>query len=74
MVHQNKAADGAEVRKLTGHNDWVYTLSAHTGRKLIASGSYDGEIRLWNSEDGTMTTSFIAIPKGLQAVATTTAQ
>lgn len=73
-VHHNKAADGAEVRKLTGHNDWVYTLSAHAGRKLIASGSYDGEIRLWNSEDGTMTTSFIAIPKGLQAVAATTAQ
>ena len=73
-VHQNKAADGAEIRKLTGHNDWVYTLSAHVGHKLIASGSYDGEIRLWNSEDGTMTTSFIAIPKGLQAVATTTPQ
>jgi len=68
-VHQNNAADGNEVRKLSGHGDWVYTLSANLGRKLIASGSYDGEIRLWNSEDGTMTTSFIAIPKGLQAVA-----
>lgn len=68
-VHLNNAADGAEVRKLAGHNDWVYTLSASLGRKLIASGSYDGEIRLWNSEDGAMTTSFIAIPKGLQAVA-----
>jgi len=73
-VHQNKAADGAEIRKLTGHNDWVYTLSANVGRKLIASGSYDGEIRLWNSEDGTMTTSFIAVPKGQLAVATTAAQ
>lgn len=68
-VHLNTAADGAEVRKLAGHNDWVYTLSANLGRKLIASGSYDGEIRLWNSDDGTMTTSFIAIPKGQQAVA-----
>jgi len=73
-VHQNKAADGAEIRKLTGHNDWVYTLSANIGRKLIASGSYDGEIRLWNSEDGTMTTSFIAVPTGQLAVATTAAQ
>lgn len=72
-VHQNKAADGAEIRKLAGHNDWVYTLSANAGRKLIASGSYDGEIRLWNAEDGTMTTSFIAIPKGQQSVAATTA-
>lgn len=74
MVHQNKAADGAEIRKLIGHNDWVYTLSANATRKLIASGSYDGEIRLWNSEDGTMTTSFIAIPKGQLAVAATAAK
>jgi hypothetical protein len=73
-VHENKAADGAEIRKFAGHNDWVYTLSASVGKKMIASGSYDGEIRLWNSEDGKMTTSFIAIPKGQQAVAATAAQ
>lgn len=68
-VHENKAADGAEIRKFSGHSDWVYTLSASVSKKMIASGSYDGEIRLWNSEDGKMTTSFIAIPKGQQAVA-----
>ena len=62
-IHQHNAADGAELRQMAGHADWVYTLSAHPGLKRIASGSYDGEIRIWNSEDGTMTTSFIAIPK-----------
>ncbi len=64
-VHLNKAADGGEIRKLAGHNDWVYTMSANPVRKLIASGSYDGEIRIWNAEDGSMTTSFIAVPKTL---------
>jgi WD40 repeat protein len=73
-VHENKAADGGEIRKFAGHNDWVYTLSASVGKKMIASGSYDGEIRLWNSEDGKLTTSFIAIPKGQQAVAAAAAQ
>lgn len=62
-VHQHKAADGKEIRKLSGHNDWVYTLSANPVHKLIASGSYDGEIRIWNAEDGSMATSFLAIPK-----------
>ena len=66
-VHEHKAADGAELRKMEGHSDWVYTLSANPGRKLIASGSYDGEIRIWNSEDGSITTSFIAIPKQISA-------
>jgi WD40 repeat protein len=62
-LHEHKAADGAELRKMEGHNDWVYTMCFNPGRKLIASGSYDGEIRVWNAEDGSMTTSFIAIPK-----------
>lgn len=74
IVHQNKAADGAEVRRFAGHNDWVYTLSATPDQKRIASGSYDGEIRLWNAEDGKTLTSFIAIPKGHQAIATAAAQ
>ena len=62
-VHLNKAADGGEIRKLAGHKDWVYTMIANPVRKLIASGSYDGEIRIWNAEDGSTTTSFIAVPK-----------
>jgi len=61
-LHEHKAADGTELRKMEGHNDWVYTMSFNLSRKLIASGCYDGEIRVWNSEDGSMTTSFIAIP------------
>lgn len=62
-LYEHKAADGTQLRKMEGHNDWVYTLCFNPGRKLIASGCYDGEIRVWNSEDGSMTTSFIAIPK-----------
>ncbi|MFN9718873.1 MAG: c-type cytochrome domain-containing protein [Planctomycetota bacterium] len=74
LVQQNNAAHGAEVPRLAGHNDWVYTLSITPDQKRIASGSYDGEIRLWNAEDGTMVSSFLAMPRGQQAVAAAAAQ
>lgn len=69
-VHEHKAADGALVRKFSGHRDWVYTVADNAVKKLVASGSYDGEVRIWNAEDGTATTTFSAVPRD-QAVATT---
>ena len=62
-AREHNLADGKEIRKFAGHKDWVYTLCYNAAKKLIATGSYDGEIRVWNSADGTVATSFIAIPK-----------
>ncbi|MCA9131444.1 MAG: hypothetical protein KDB22_30380, partial [Planctomycetales bacterium] len=50
-----------------GHKDWVYTLCLNPARKLMATGSYDGEVKVWNAEDGSATTSFIAIPQAPDA-------
>ena len=55
-------ADGKELKKFDGHSDWVYTVTFHPESKRIATGSYDGEIRIWNSEDAKTTVSFIAAP------------
>lgn len=66
-VREHTAADGKLVRTLSGHSDWVYTLAFSPVRNLIVTGSYDGEIRVWNSQDGSMQTSFIAIPKEASA-------
>jgi WD40 repeat protein len=57
-----KAADGAAVRTLQGHNDWVYCLAIARDGKTIASGSWDGEIRLWNIEDGKPLRTILAAP------------
>lgn len=61
-IHLHKSADGAVVRQFSGHADWVYTVSSHPDRGLIASGCYDGEVRIWNSADGSAVSTFPAVP------------
>ena len=51
-----------------GHNDWVLTAcyqanaTGDAGNGLIASGSFDGEVRIWNSADGALLRTWIAKP------------
>jgi hypothetical protein len=49
-VHQS--GDGKEVQKFTGHNDWVYSLDFHPASNRLVTGGYDGEVRVWNVENG----------------------
>ena len=59
---------GSAVRKLQGHKDWVYSIAISRDGKTIASGSWDGEVKLWNAADGKEIRSFTAAP-GYKAVA-----
>lgn len=52
-----------EVRVFSGHTDWVYALDYHDGTKRLATGSYDGEVRVWNVVDGALVVAFKAAPK-----------
>jgi WD40 repeat protein len=54
--------NGQQTRALQGHNDWVYVATISRDGKLIATGSWDGEVRIWNAADGTPMKNFIAIP------------
>ena len=47
---------------LTGHADWVYALAVSPDGKTIASGSWDGEVRLWNMLDGKPIRTILAAP------------
>lgn len=61
QVREHKL-DGTEVRKMSGHTDWVYSLAFHPAGNKIVSGSWDGEVRLWNAADGQMLLKFVAAP------------
>ena len=58
----HKFADAAQVFSLAGHTDWVYSVAFNAATKRVAAGSYTGEVRIWNAEDGKETKMFIAAP------------
>lgn len=61
-ARQHKTADRAQVRVFSGHTDWVYSLSYNEPTQRLATGSFDGEVRVWNLADGKQVTAFKAAP------------
>eukprot|EP00913_Durusdinium_trenchii_P035266 g32996.t1 len=55
-------ANGKVVSTLGGHTDWVYSIAHNPATKRIATGTYNGEVRIWNAADGKQLLSFIAAP------------
>ncbi len=52
-------------QQYSGHNDWVLTVCRQpsaTNDGWVASGSIDGEVRLWNPTDATLVRHWIAKP------------
>ncbi len=62
QVRQFDFQDHRLVRAFAGHQDWVYSLAVDRDGKLLASGSHDGEVRIWRIEDGGLQRSFPAQP------------
>ncbi len=54
--------DGKKIRTYSGHQDWVYSVAFNSATKKLATGSYDGEIRIWNSDNGEKIVTFTAAP------------
>jgi hypothetical protein len=52
----------ALVRVYAGHKDFVYALALAEDEHRLAGGAFDGEVRVWNTEDGALIASFIAAP------------
>ena len=67
-IRQHSLEKKELIRTFSGHRDWVYAFAIDPKSKRLASGSYDGEVRIWNLENGQELTGFIAAP-GYQAAA-----
>lgn len=61
-TRQFKAADQSQVRSYAGHADWALAVAFHGGTNRIASGCFDGQVRVWNAESGEQVTAFFAAP------------
>src|SRR5205823_4254338 len=48
----NGTSPSSASHTLAGHKDSVYALAASPDGKLLASGSYDRTIRLWDTTNG----------------------
>jgi tricorn protease-like protein/mono/diheme cytochrome c family protein len=55
-------ANRAQVRAYSPHADWVFTLAAHAASKRLATGTFTGEVHVWNIADGKQIASFVAAP------------
>ncbi|MFF9867885.1 trypsin-like peptidase domain-containing protein [Streptomyces sp. NPDC013953] len=64
------AAAAGELRGvLTGHSAPVYTAAFSPDGRTVATGGFDGTVRLWNSSDGTLRRTFTRHGKIVGSVA-----
>jgi len=53
---------GAAGKVLSGHTDQVFSVALSPDGNLVASGAYNGEVRIWKVADGAMLKTFNAAP------------
>lgn len=61
-VAQFEVASAKRIRDYTGHAQRVFCVKAHPKSNRLASGSFDGEVRVWDTKTGTLISAFKASP------------
>lgn len=61
-VRQFEVKENKEVHQFKGHADWPLSIDFHAATERIASGAYDGEVRIWAPSQTDAIVSFSAAP------------
>jgi hypothetical protein len=61
-ARQYRLSDRNHVREYGGHTDWAVSAAFHKATGRVAVGGFNGEVRVFSTEDGKQTAVFIAAP------------
>lgn len=62
ILRQHDLATGKLVREFEKHTDWIYSVAVHTVTGRVATGGFDGVIRIWEMKNGNSMAAFKAAP------------
>ncbi|KAI3886769.1 hypothetical protein MKX03_027225 [Papaver bracteatum] len=67
-LSRQESSYGVPKRRLTGHNNFVQDLALSSDAQCALSGSWDGELRLWDLNTGMTTRRFVGHTKDILSV------
>jgi hypothetical protein len=56
------ASNGQQVKIYQGAKEWIYSADTQKDTGKVVTGSYDGEVRIWNADNQQMEKAWIAAP------------
>jgi WD40 repeat protein/mono/diheme cytochrome c family protein len=62
--------DAKLIAKLTGQRGGVYAVAFHPNGTQVATGGFDGQVRIYDAANGSLVTSFVPVPIEAQVAAT----
>ena len=61
-VRQHDAASRKLLREFDGAGDWTQSLAHQAAVNLLAAGSHNGQVRIWETQTGKKLSQFVASP------------